>query len=146
MTEEPAWTVQLSHKSGRWTALVSGPADTGGGTARDRAVDAAVAAMAAATQTPRAAAAAALGVREDAVHLTFADTRWGTDRRIAAPERERLTEQAVAAYEQGASIRTVAAQAGVAFATARRLLVDAGVTLRGRGGGRGRRHSGGAQG
>jgi hypothetical protein len=60
----------------------------------------------------------------------------GKGRRITGQERQAIGRQLVARYEQGASIRALAEATGRSYGFAHRLLVESGVTLRGRGGGR----------
>lgn len=60
--------------------------------------------------------------------------------RITGSVREKLTADLQRQYEKGASIRALAQQTGRSYGFVHRLLVDGGVTLRGRGGAtRGRR-------
>lgn len=49
-------------------------------------------------------------------------------------ERQRLQETAATAYARGDSIRAIAAAIGYSYATTHQILIDAGVTLRKRGG------------
>lgn len=56
-------------------------------------------------------------------------------RRFTAQERATLRQQAADLYGQGCTIRSIAAQFDCAYATAREFLLEAGVTLRARGGG-----------
>lgn len=59
---------------------------------------------------------------------------------IRGEQREQLAARAAKLYrEQGASVRAVAAELAVSYGFAHRLLVDAGVELRARGGARRRR-------
>ncbi|MGH3956000.1 helix-turn-helix domain-containing protein [Mycobacteroides salmoniphilum] len=51
-----------------------------------------------------------------------------------AKTRDEERAELKAAYEQGASIRTLAADAGRSYGYVHRALVESGVTLRGRGG------------
>lgn len=53
---------------------------------------------------------------------------------VTRGDRQAAATRAEAAYTTGASIRDVAAQENVSFGLARQLLLEAGVTLRGRGG------------
>lgn len=53
---------------------------------------------------------------------------------LPLPERQRLRKNAATAYARGDSIRTIAAAIGYSYATTHRILTDAGVTLRKRGG------------
>lgn len=55
-------------------------------------------------------------------------------RRITGSAREDLTEQLKKQYEGGASIRQLAQETGRSYGFVHRLLVEADVTLRGRGG------------
>jgi predicted transcriptional regulator len=55
-------------------------------------------------------------------------------RRITGAEREALTEEVKALYEQGASIRTLAEKTGRSYGFIHRLLTESDVGLRGRGG------------
>jgi hypothetical protein len=54
--------------------------------------------------------------------------------RITGTARDELTVEVVKKYDNGASIRQLAEDTGRSFGFVHRLLVDAGVTLRGRGG------------
>lgn len=54
--------------------------------------------------------------------------------RISGTERERLTKTLRKSYEKGASLRELAYQSGRSYGFVHRVLTDAGVTLRGRGG------------
>jgi predicted transcriptional regulator len=54
--------------------------------------------------------------------------------RIAGVERERLTSTLRTQYEAGASLRELAEETGRSYGFVHRILTDAGVTLRGRGG------------
>jgi hypothetical protein len=54
--------------------------------------------------------------------------------RITGAERERLTSTLRKKYEKGASLRELAGQTGRSYGFVHRVLTDAGVTLRGRGG------------
>ena len=56
--------------------------------------------------------------------------------RISGAERERLTSTLQKKYEKGASLRELAEQTGRSYGFVHRILTDAGVTLRGRGGAR----------
>lgn len=58
---------------------------------------------------------------------------------IRGADRERLRRAVAEAYEAGSSIRGVAEAYGVAYGTARALLLEAGVRLRSRAGTRGGR-------
>jgi hypothetical protein len=55
-------------------------------------------------------------------------------RRITGSARETLTADVRSQYEGGASIRELAAETGRSYGFIHRLLVEADVTLRGRGG------------
>jgi hypothetical protein len=58
-----------------------------------------------------------------------------TRRRLADQQaREAVRVEAKAAYESGSSIRDIAGRHKLAFGTVRTLLIETGVTLRGRGG------------
>lgn len=68
--------------------------------------------------------------------------------RINDAERKRLTDVLREKYEKGASLRELAHQTGRSYGFVRRLLSNAGVTLRGRGGatgGSGNSHPGSVQ-
>jgi predicted transcriptional regulator len=54
--------------------------------------------------------------------------------RISGADRERLTNTLRKQYEKGASLRELAEQTGRSYGFVHRMLTDAGVTLRGRGG------------
>jgi predicted transcriptional regulator len=54
--------------------------------------------------------------------------------RISGAERERLAKTLRKSYEKGASLRELAGQTGRSYGFVHRVLTDAGVTLRGRGG------------
>jgi hypothetical protein len=54
--------------------------------------------------------------------------------RITGSEREKLSDRLVEQYLAGASIRQLAQQTGRSYGFVHRILVDAGVPLRGRGG------------
>lgn len=54
--------------------------------------------------------------------------------RITGAERERLTSTLRENYVKGASLRELAQQTGRSYGFVHRMLTDAGVTLRGRGG------------
>jgi hypothetical protein len=55
-------------------------------------------------------------------------------RRVSGSERDKLTADLKKKYAAGASIRELAAQTGRSYGFVHRLLSDADVTLRGRGG------------
>lgn len=54
--------------------------------------------------------------------------------RVSGAARDSLTSDLKAKYEGGASIRELAAETGRSYGFVHRLLVESGVTLRGRGG------------
>lgn len=54
--------------------------------------------------------------------------------RVTGEERERLAAMLVAQYEQGASIRELAASTGRSYGFVHGVLTESGVALRGRGG------------
>lgn len=54
--------------------------------------------------------------------------------RVTGTAREELTQQVVEQYAKGASIRELAASTGRSYGFIHRLLTEAGVPLRGRGG------------
>ncbi|MEW2631600.1 helix-turn-helix domain-containing protein [Streptomyces sp. NPDC048389] len=56
--------------------------------------------------------------------------------RLRDEDRARVTRELAEAYETGASIRALAAEADLSYGTARTLLLEGGVKLRGRGGAR----------
>jgi hypothetical protein len=58
----------------------------------------------------------------------------GKGRRITGNERTKLATDFKKRYEAGASIRDLAADSGRSYGFVHRVLVDAGVKLRGRGG------------
>ncbi|MFC9618383.1 helix-turn-helix domain-containing protein [Streptomyces sp. NPDC056910] len=55
-------------------------------------------------------------------------------KRITGAERDELAAELRAAYEGGASIRGIAGSTGRSYGFVHRILTEAGVTLRGRGG------------
>ena len=55
-------------------------------------------------------------------------------RRITGPDRDRLSADLKRRYEAGASIRELAADTGRSYGFVHRVLLESGVTLRGRGG------------
>ncbi|MCZ4102222.1 transcriptional regulator [Streptomyces sp. So13.3] len=55
-------------------------------------------------------------------------------KRLIGAAREKVTTQLATDYENGASIRTLATLTGHSYGFIHRVLVDAGVTLRSRGG------------
>jgi predicted transcriptional regulator len=56
--------------------------------------------------------------------------------RLTGARREQLAKELAEAYQAGRSIRQLAAETGRSYGAVHRLLVDYGVTLRGRGGAR----------
>jgi len=54
--------------------------------------------------------------------------------RVTGAEREELSRSLVAQYGEGASIRELSASTGRSYGFVHRMLTDAGVQLRGRGG------------
>lgn len=54
--------------------------------------------------------------------------------RISGAERDRLAKRLLAEYEAGRSIRQICAETGYSIGRVRRLLIDAGVEFRSRGG------------
>ncbi len=58
----------------------------------------------------------------------------GKGRRVSGGEREKLTNDLKKKYAAGASIRELAASTGRSYGFVHRILTDADVTLRGRGG------------
>jgi hypothetical protein len=55
-------------------------------------------------------------------------------RRITGDERGSLSDQLRREYEQGRSIRAIAAETGRSYGFVHRVLLESGTTLRGRGG------------
>jgi hypothetical protein len=55
-------------------------------------------------------------------------------RRVTGADRDKLTRDLVSQYKSGASIRELAAQTSRSYGFIHRILKDAGVQLRGRGG------------
>ncbi|MFF1571018.1 helix-turn-helix domain-containing protein [Streptomyces sp. NPDC058293] len=55
-------------------------------------------------------------------------------KRITGAERHQIAAELRAAYEGGASIRSIAESTGCSYGFVHRILTEAGVTLRGRGG------------
>ncbi|MFE4718769.1 helix-turn-helix domain-containing protein [Streptomyces sp. NPDC057889] len=55
-------------------------------------------------------------------------------KRITGAARDKLAAELKAAYESGASIRSIAESTGRSYGFVHRILTEAGVTLRGRGG------------
>jgi DNA-directed RNA polymerase specialized sigma24 family protein len=60
------------------------------------------------------------------------------NQRVTGAERSKLGNELLKRYEKGASIREICAETGYSIGRVRRLLVDAGVEFRGRGGTQGR--------
>ncbi|MDL5154818.1 helix-turn-helix domain-containing protein [Actinomycetospora termitidis] len=60
------------------------------------------------------------------------------NQRVTGSEREKLSGELLKRYQKGASIREICAETGYSIGRVRRLLVDAGVEFRGRGGTHGR--------
>jgi hypothetical protein len=60
------------------------------------------------------------------------------NQRVTGPEREKLCSELLKRYQRGQSIREICAETGYSIGRVRRLLVDAGVEFRGRGGTQGR--------
>ena len=58
-------------------------------------------------------------------------------RRISGTERSKLTTELKKKYTSGSSIRELAAASGRSYGFVHRLLLESGVTLRGRGGAKG---------
>ena len=58
----------------------------------------------------------------------------GKGRRVSGAEREKLSNDLKKKYAAGASIRELAASTGRSYGFVHRILTDADVTLRGRGG------------
>ncbi|MFF8534428.1 helix-turn-helix domain-containing protein [Streptomyces sp. SAS_267] len=58
----------------------------------------------------------------------------GKGTRVTGAARDKLAVDLKKAYESGASIRTLAEGTGRSYGFVHRILTDAGVTLRGRGG------------
>ncbi|MET7846119.1 helix-turn-helix domain-containing protein [Streptomyces sp. NPDC005356] len=55
-------------------------------------------------------------------------------KRITGAERDQIAAELKASYEGGASIRSLADSTGRSYGFVHRILIEAGVTLRGRGG------------
>ncbi|MFE4775986.1 helix-turn-helix domain-containing protein [Streptomyces sp. NPDC056713] len=55
-------------------------------------------------------------------------------KRITGAARDKLAAELKTAYESGASIRSIAESSGRSYGFVHRILTEAGVTLRGRGG------------
>ena len=64
--------------------------------------------------------------------IAVADLKKGA--RITGPTRDKLATDLKKKYEKGASIRALAEQTGRSYGFVHRVLSEAGVTLRGRGG------------
>ncbi len=60
------------------------------------------------------------------------------NQRVTGPERSKLSSELLKRYERGQSIREICTETGYSIGRVRRLLVDAGVEFRGRGGIQGR--------
>jgi DNA-directed RNA polymerase specialized sigma24 family protein len=60
------------------------------------------------------------------------------NQRVTGSEREKLSTELLKRYQRGQSIREICAETGYSIGRVRRLLVDAGVEFRGRGGTHGR--------
>ena len=60
------------------------------------------------------------------------------NQRVTGPDRENLSGELLKRYQDGASIREICGETGYSIGRVRRLLVDAGVEFRGRGGTHGR--------
>ena len=60
------------------------------------------------------------------------------NQRVTGPEREKLSNELLKRYQRGQSIREICSETGYSIGRVRRLLVDAGVEFRGRGGTHGR--------
>jgi DNA-directed RNA polymerase specialized sigma24 family protein len=60
------------------------------------------------------------------------------NQRVTGPEREKLSSELLKRYQRGQSIREICSETGYSIGRVRRLLVDAGVEFRGRGGTHGR--------
>ena len=60
------------------------------------------------------------------------------NQRVTGPEREKLSGELLKRYQRGQSIREICSETGYSIGRVRRLLVDAGVEFRGRGGTQGR--------
>jgi transposase len=58
----------------------------------------------------------------------------GKGKRVTGNQREEMGRAALARYNEGASIRDIAEDSGRSIGFVRNLLIDAGVTFRGRGG------------
>ena len=60
------------------------------------------------------------------------------NQRVTGSEREKLSSELLKRYQRGQSIREICSETGYSIGRVRRLLVDAGVEFRGRGGTHGR--------
>ena len=60
------------------------------------------------------------------------------NQRVTGAERAKLGNELLKRYQKGASIREICSETGYSIGRVRRLLVDAGVEFRGRGGTQGR--------
>ena len=60
------------------------------------------------------------------------------NQRVTGAERTKLSNELLRRYQKGASIREICSDTGYSIGRVRRLLVDAGVEFRGRGGTQGR--------
>ncbi|HEY2192671.1 MAG TPA: helix-turn-helix domain-containing protein [Actinomycetospora sp.] len=60
------------------------------------------------------------------------------NQRVTGSEREKLSTELLKRYQRGQSIREICSETGYSIGRVRRLLVDAGVEFRGRGGTHGR--------
>jgi hypothetical protein len=60
------------------------------------------------------------------------------NQRVTGAEREKLSGELLKRYQRGQSIREICSETGYSIGRVRRLLVDAGVEFRGRGGTHGR--------
>jgi predicted transcriptional regulator len=61
-------------------------------------------------------------------------TEQGKRQRLIGGRRQAVREELAIRYSQGASIRTLAAESGRSYGLVHRLLTEAGVTMRSRGG------------
>ena len=62
----------------------------------------------------------------------------GRNQRVTGAERDKLGGELLKRYQKGQSIREICQETGYSIGRVRRLLVDAGVEFRGRGGTHGR--------
>ena len=60
------------------------------------------------------------------------------NQRVTGSERTKLSNELLKRYQKGQSIREICSETGYSIGRVRRLLVDAGVEFRGRGGAHGR--------